>query len=44
MRDMNYIALDGNKVRSEAEQEILNFFIMHNLNGKYANIIGNTFQ
>jgi DNA helicase IV len=33
-RSLTYTALDGTKVKSEAEREILNFFLMHKLNGK----------
>ena len=38
-RSLNYTALDGTKVKSEPEREILNFFLMHNLNGKRINVI-----
>src|SRR3989338_3075852 len=38
-RSLNYTALDGTKVKSESEREILNFFLMHNLNGKKINVI-----
>ena len=38
-RGLTYAALDGTKVKSESEREILNFFLMHNLNGKKINII-----
>lgn len=38
-RNLNYTALDGTKVKSESEREILNFFLMHNLNGKKINVI-----
>jgi len=34
MKNLRYTALDGTKVKSEAEREIMNFFITHNLNGK----------
>jgi DNA helicase IV len=36
---LRYTALDGTKVNSEAEREILNFFLMHKLNGKEIKII-----
>lgn len=39
MRNLTYTALDGTKVKSEAEREILNFFITHNLNGKRVKIL-----
>ncbi|MEW6533995.1 MAG: UvrD-helicase domain-containing protein [Candidatus Auribacterota bacterium] len=32
-RNLTYTALDGTKVKSEAEREILNFFLMNKLNG-----------
>lgn len=38
-RSLTYTALDGTKVKSEAEREILNFFLMHKLNGKEIKII-----
>lgn len=38
-RGLTYTALDGTKVKSESEREILNFFLMHNLNGKRINVI-----
>ena len=38
-RGLTYTALDGTKVKSEAEREILNFFLMHKLNGKEIKII-----
>lgn len=34
LRSIRYTALDGTKVKSKAERQILNFFIMHDLNGK----------
>ncbi len=33
-RDLKYTALDGTKVKSRAEREILNFFITHTFKGK----------
>jgi len=33
-RNLTYTTLDGTKVKSEQEREIMNFFITHNLNGK----------
>ena len=33
-RLLKYIALDSTPIKSEAEREIINFFITHNLNGK----------
>ena len=38
-RNLTYTALDGTKVKSEAERKIMNFFIIHNLNGKRIKII-----
>ena len=38
MRKLRYTALDGTKVKSLAEREILNFFLSHLLNGKQINI------
>jgi len=38
-RNQEYIALDGRNVKSEAERDILNFFVTHNLNGKKIEII-----
>jgi DNA helicase IV len=38
-RALTYTALDGTKVKSEAEREILNFFLMHKLNNKDIKII-----
>ena len=32
--EFNIYALDGTKVKSEAERAILNFFLSHNLNGE----------
>lgn len=32
-RSLTYTALDGTKVKSESERTIINFFLMHNLNG-----------
>ena len=37
-RNLTYTTLDGTTVKSEAEREIMNFFLMHNLNGKKINI------
>ncbi|AKB24891.1 DNA helicase IV [Methanosarcina sp. MTP4] len=34
MKGLTYTALDGTKVKSEAERAILNFFLSHNLNGE----------
>ena len=39
MRSLTYTALDGTKVKSEAEREILNFFITHNLNERRMKIL-----
>jgi DNA helicase-4 len=39
MRRLTYTALDGTKVKSEAERDILNFFITHKLNGKNIKIL-----
>ncbi len=38
-QSLRYTALDGTKVKSEAEREILNFFLMYKLNGKEIKII-----
>jgi DNA helicase-4 len=38
-RNLAYTALDGIKVKSEAEREILNFFLMYKLNGKEIKVI-----
>ena len=38
-RSLTYTALDGTKVKSEAEREILNFFLMNKVNGKEIKII-----
>jgi DNA helicase-4 len=38
-RNLTYTALDGTKVKSEAEREILNFFLMHKLNGNKIKIV-----
>ncbi|MGM5484234.1 MAG: UvrD-helicase domain-containing protein [Nanobdellota archaeon] len=38
-RNLTYTSLDGTTVKSEAEREIMNFFLMHNLNGKNINIV-----
>jgi len=38
-RSLKYTALNGTKVKSEAEREILNFFLMHKLNDKEIKII-----
>jgi len=32
-RELTYTALDGTKVKSETERAIINFFLVHNLNG-----------
>ena len=34
IEDLRYKALDGQKVRSQAERVILNFFVTHNIDGK----------
>jgi DNA helicase-4 len=34
MRNQSYAALNGTKVKSEAEKAIMNFFLTHRLNGK----------
>jgi DNA helicase-4 len=39
MRNLTYTTLDGTKVKSEAEREIMNFFITRNLNGKKVKIL-----
>ncbi|NPE28656.1 UvrD-helicase domain-containing protein [Methanococcoides sp. SA1] len=39
MRNLTYTALDGTKVKSEAEREILNYFITHDLNGKRVRVL-----
>ncbi|MDP1694667.1 MAG: UvrD-helicase domain-containing protein [Candidatus Woesearchaeota archaeon] len=39
MQQLRYTALDGTKVKSDAERDILNFFVKHNLNGNKINII-----
>lgn len=38
-RTLTYTALDGTKVESEAEREIMNFFLMHNLNAQKIKVI-----
>jgi len=38
-RSLSYVALDGTNVKSEAEREILNFFLMHKLNGKRVRVV-----
>jgi DNA helicase-4 len=38
-RNLTYAALDGTKVKSEAEREILNFFLTHKLNDTKIKII-----
>ena len=38
-RNLTYTALDGTKVKNEAERETLNFFLMHKLNGKEIKVI-----
>lgn len=37
--NLTYTALDGTKVKSEAERAILNFFISHNFNGERIRIL-----
>ncbi|KKH99424.1 hypothetical protein EO95_06025 [Methanosarcina sp. 1.H.T.1A.1] len=39
MTNLTYTALNGIKVKSEAERVIFNFFISHNLNGKRVRIL-----
>lgn len=39
MRGLRYTALNGKGVKSEAEREILNFFIMHNFDGKKIKVL-----
>jgi DNA helicase IV len=39
MTSLIYTALNGTKVKSEAERAILNFFISHNLNGEKVKIL-----
>ena len=39
MRNLTYTALDGTKVKSEAEREILNFFVTHDLNGRRIKVL-----
>ncbi|MCG7848820.1 MAG: UvrD-helicase domain-containing protein [ANME-2 cluster archaeon] len=34
MRDLDYITLNGTRVKSEGEREIMNFFLSHKINGK----------
>ena len=38
MMNLTHTALDGTKVKSEAERAILNLFISHNLNGEKVRI------
>ncbi|MCG2827535.1 MAG: UvrD-helicase domain-containing protein, partial [Thermoplasmatales archaeon] len=38
-RNLTYTALDRTKVKSEAEREIMNFFLMYNLNGQKIKVI-----
>ncbi len=38
-RQLRYTTLDGTKVKSLAESEIMNFFTSHNLNGKKVNVL-----
>lgn len=38
-RQLIYTSLNGTKVKSASEREILNFFLTHNLNGKKINVI-----
>ncbi|MDW7731946.1 MAG: UvrD-helicase domain-containing protein [Methanolobus sp.] len=39
MRNFTYKALDGTTVNSEAEREILNFFVTHDLNGRRMKVL-----
>lgn len=39
MANLTYTALNGTKVKSEAERAILNFFVSHNLNGDRVKIL-----
>jgi len=39
LRNLTHTALDGTPVKSESEKTILNFFLMHKLNGGKINII-----
>jgi len=39
MRNLTYKVLDGKKVKSEAEREIMNFFISHYINGNKIKIL-----
>jgi DNA helicase IV len=39
VRELTYTALDGTKVKSEAEREILNFFITHNIDGEKIKVL-----
>lgn len=39
MRSLTYTALDGVKVKSDAERRILNFFLTHTINGEPIHII-----
>lgn len=39
MRNLTYTALDGTKVKSEAERDILNFFVTHDLNGRRMKVL-----
>jgi len=38
-RNLRYTTLDGTKVKSESEREIMNFFLTHKLNGKNIKIL-----
>ncbi len=38
MRSLRYTAINGQKVKSEGERAILNFFLMHKINGQEINI------
>lgn len=38
-KSLTYTALDGTKVKSESERVIINFFLMHNINGSKIKII-----
>lgn len=42
MRNLTYTALDGTIVKSEAEREILNFFVTHDLNKKRVKVLYET--
>jgi DNA helicase-4 len=38
-RNLNYTTLDGTTVKSESERDVMNFFLMYNLNGKKIKVI-----